>query len=79
MKHRVFATETATRMVAEDTAAGEDIGAPVVATDVDERDTLTYTLDDIHAAFFAIDGDRAVANRGFIANPWTMKPRPTMR
>ena len=49
-----FATETATRMVAEDTAAGVDIGAPVVATDVD-GDTLAYTLDAADAAFFDID------------------------
>ena len=44
-------------MVAEDTAAGEDIGAPVVAMDVDkgDTDTLTYMLDNTHAAFFAID------------------------
>ena len=39
-----FAAETATREVAENTAAGEDIGLPVVATDVDDGDTLTYTL-----------------------------------
>ena len=40
-----FAAETATRSVAENTAVGEDIGAPVVATDVDDGDTLTYMLD----------------------------------
>ena len=49
-----FATETATRMVDENTAAGVDIGLPVVATDVD-GDTLAYTLDATHEAFFAID------------------------
>ena len=55
----MFASDTAERMVAEDTAAGEDIGAPVVAMDVDEgdTDTLTYTIDNTHAAFFAIDMD----------------------
>ena len=34
-----FAAETATREVAENTAVGEDIGLPVVATDVDDGDT----------------------------------------
>ena len=38
-------TETATREVAENTAAGEAIGDPVVATDGDD-DILTYTLID---------------------------------
>ncbi len=38
-----FASATATRSVAENTAAGEDIGEPVAATD-DDGDTLTYTL-----------------------------------
>ena len=52
-----FATETATRMVDENTAAGEDIGAPVVATDVDSGDTLTYTLGGTDAASFDIDPD----------------------
>ena len=52
-----FATETATRMVDENTAAGVDIGAPVVATDVDSGDTLTYTLGGTDAASFDIDPD----------------------
>ena len=46
-----------TRSVAENTAAGEDIGAPVVATDVDSGDTLTYTLGGTDAASFDIDPD----------------------
>ena len=35
---------TASRSVAENTAAGQDIGSPVSASDVD-RDTLTYAID----------------------------------
>ena len=35
--------ETATRSVAENTAAGEAIGEPLTATDVDADDTLTYS------------------------------------
>ena len=41
--------------VAENTAAGVDIGAPVVATDVDSDDTLTYTLGGTDAASFDIE------------------------
>ena len=34
---------TTTRSVAENTASGQNIGAPVTATDADTSDTLTYT------------------------------------
>ena len=44
----------AAREVAENTAAGTDIGAPVVATDEDD-DVLTYTLTGNDAASFDID------------------------
>ena len=51
----------AAREVAENTEAGTDIGAPVVATDEDSDDVLTYTLTDEgggtdgDSASFAID------------------------
>ena len=45
---------TTTRSVAENTASGVNIGAPVSATNVD-NDTLTYTLSGIDAASFGID------------------------
>ena len=46
-----FAIETDTRSVAENTAAGQDIGsAPVEATDPDDGDTLTYSLGGTDAA-----------------------------
>ena len=45
---------TATRMVEENTAAGEDVGVPVAAGDTDD-DILTYTLDDTAANTFDID------------------------
>ena len=50
-----FSADTATRSVAENTEAGENIGLPVTATDDNTGDTLTYTLDGIDAADFAID------------------------
>ena len=49
-----FAAPTAERSVAENTAAGMDIGAAVAATDVD-NDMLTYTLGGDDAVSFAID------------------------
>ena len=39
-----FDAQTATRTVDENTVAGQDIGAPVEATDVDANDSLTYGL-----------------------------------
>ena len=49
-------TEDGARSVAENTAAGENIGAPVAATDDDAGDTLTYTLRGTDMASFEIDG-----------------------
>ena len=48
-----FTTETDTRTVEENTGAGENIGAPIEATDP-EGDTLTYTLGGTDAASFDI-------------------------
>ena len=48
-------TEDGTRSVAENTATGTDIGAPVAATDDDAGDTLTYTLGGADAASFDIE------------------------
>ena len=50
----VFPAPTATRSIAEDTAAGQALGPPVTATD-DDRDPLTYSLDSASESFFAID------------------------
>ena len=49
-----FASATTSRTVAENTAAGEDIGTPVAAND-DNGDTLAYTLGGTDAASFDID------------------------
>ena len=49
-----FASATTSRTVAEDTAAGENIGTPVQASDAN-RDTLTYALGGTDAASFGID------------------------
>ncbi|MDE0397656.1 MAG: cadherin domain-containing protein [Candidatus Poribacteria bacterium] len=48
-----FATDTATRSIAENRARGTNIGAVIAATDED-GDTLTYTLSGSHASFFSI-------------------------
>ena len=39
-----FPAATATRTIAQGTAAGANIGAPITATDADADDTLTYTV-----------------------------------
>ena len=49
-----FATTTATRSIAENTAADTNIGAAITATDVDANTTLTYTLGGADAAAFSI-------------------------
>ena len=49
----MFESATTTREVAENTMAGEDIGAPVEATDAD-NDVLTYALSGTDAASFDI-------------------------
>ena len=49
-----FSGSTATRLVAENTPAGEDIGDPVAATDSDNGDTLTYSLGGVDADSFDI-------------------------
>ena len=49
-----FASATTSRTVAENTAAGEDIGNPVAANDAN-GDTLSYTLGGADAASFNID------------------------
>ena len=49
-----FAAATDTRSVAENTAAGEDIGLPVEADDTDAGATLTYTLTGDDAGHFDI-------------------------
>ena len=50
-----FAAETAERSVAENSAAGTAVGDPVVATDGDTVDSLTYSLDAMGDMYFDID------------------------
>ena len=45
---------SATRSVAENAPAGTNVGSPVTATDSDQGDTRTYTLEGTDAASFAI-------------------------
>ena len=49
-----FSDETATRSVAENTPAGENIGNPFMATEL-ENDTLIYSLEGTDAASFTIE------------------------
>ena len=50
----VFAGESITREVAENTEAGTNLGSVVTATDPDANDTLTYSLSGTDAASFDI-------------------------
>ena len=50
----VFDPATVSRSVAENTAAGQNVGAVVTATDADTSDTLGYTLGGADAASFDI-------------------------
>ena len=50
----MFDSETSERMVPENTAAGENVGAPVTAMDAD-NDTLTYSLSGTDMASFTVD------------------------
>ena len=47
-------SETGARSIAENTAAGENVGAAVAATDANSGDTLTYTLGGVDAPYFSI-------------------------
>ena len=49
-----FKSATTTRSVSESATGGGKVGAPVTATDVDNNDTLTYSLTGSEARFFAI-------------------------
>ncbi len=49
-----FATATGSRSVAENTAAGADIGNPITAADPDVGETLTYSLGGLDANHFDI-------------------------
>ena len=49
--------DSADRNVDENTEAGENIGDPVTATDVDAGDTLTYSLDEMGDMYFDIDSE----------------------
>ena len=51
----VFATDSTTRSIPEGTSANQNIGTPVLATDEDAGDTLTYTLIGTDAASFSIE------------------------
>ena len=50
----VFPSGTITRSVAENTGSGQNVGAPVAATDDDSGDTLAYRLEGTDGGSFAI-------------------------
>ena len=52
----VFSSSNVSRSIAENTAAGQNVGAAVTATDADAGDTLAYTLGGADAASFDFVG-----------------------
>ena len=52
-----FPSKAATRSVPESAEAGDDVGAPVTAMDIDENDTLSYSLSGTGVFSFAVDDD----------------------
>ena len=53
----VFSSPSVSRSIAENTAAGQNVGAAVTATDADTGDTLAYTLGGTDMTSFDIVGD----------------------
>ena len=72
----VFPSGTITRSVAENTASGQNVGAPVAATDDDSGDTLTYSLEGRTAA---PSPSSAPAARSRPARRSTTRPRAATR
>ena len=62
------ATETGARSVAENLPPGVRVGAPVEAEDVDNNDTLTYSLSGGGASSFVIDEDTGQLETGVSLN-----------
>ena len=56
-------TAPTTLNVVENTAAGEDIGQPVTATDPDDGDSVSYSLDDGDGAAFDIDSSGQIKTK----------------
>ncbi len=56
-----FVSPTTTRSVSESAEAGDNVGAPVTAMDVDENDTLAYRLSGPDVFSFVIDADGQIA------------------
>ena len=56
-----FASPATTRSVSERAEAGDNVGAPVMAADIDENDALTYSLSGPDAFSFVIDAAGQIA------------------
>ncbi len=66
--------DSATRSLAENSPAGENVGAPLAATDLD-GDTLTYSLSGADAGAFSIDpGTGQVTTKSGVVYDYEAKP-----
>ncbi len=74
-----FSSPTAMRSVAENSAAGTNVGDAVTATDTDVGDTLTYTLEGAGKASFAIVGDSGqIRTRSGVTYDYEAQPSYTV-
>ena len=69
-----FASPTTTRRVSESANPGGKVGAPVTATDVDDNDTLTYSVSGTEGAFLT-SVPAAVRSPSAAGSPSTSEPR----
>ena len=75
----VFSSSNVARSIAENTAAGVDIGDPVEATDADAGDALSYTLRGADAEFFDIDDTTAqIRTKDNVSYDFEAKPSYTV-
>ena len=70
-----FPSSTASRSVAENSAAGTDVGAPVTATDID-NDQLTYTLEE--ASFTIVSTSGQIRTRSGVTYDYETTPSYTV-
>ena len=75
----VFSSSNVALSIAENTAAGVDIGAAVTATDADAGDTLIYTLRGADAEFFDIvDTTGQIRTKDNVSYDFEAKPSYTV-
>ena len=74
----VFSSPSVSRSIAENTAAGQNVGAAVTATDADAGDTLAYTLGGTDAASFDfVEATGQIRTKSGVSYDFEAKDPPT--